>query len=146
MSLSRETTPLMRPDFRCTEIVKYYLVVPLKRDHPSYHLQKWWPNKRGVTIVLKHFNEIQHFFVVVWNQDLYMHTILWLLSLEDFSLLALGIVSHLLLMFLVLIILYWFYYLYRSHGCTDQIKFSWKRRYRPFYEKGKKKNPLRFYL
>jgi hypothetical protein len=26
----------MRPDFRCTEIVKYYLVVPLKRDHPSY--------------------------------------------------------------------------------------------------------------
>ena len=28
--------PLIRPDFRCTEIVKYYLIVTFKRDQPSY--------------------------------------------------------------------------------------------------------------
>ena len=31
-----KATSLIRTDFRCTEIVKYYYIVPLKRDHPSY--------------------------------------------------------------------------------------------------------------
>ena len=28
--------PLIRPDFRCTEIVKYYKIIPLLRGHISY--------------------------------------------------------------------------------------------------------------
>jgi hypothetical protein len=28
--------PLIRPYFTCTEIVKSYLIVPLKSSHPSY--------------------------------------------------------------------------------------------------------------
>jgi hypothetical protein len=33
--------------FRCTDIVKYYLIVPLKRDHPSYQttIQMHWYSK-----------------------------------------------------------------------------------------------------
>jgi hypothetical protein len=34
LSLSREATPLIRPDIRHTEILKYYYCVPLKRGHP----------------------------------------------------------------------------------------------------------------
>jgi hypothetical protein len=30
--LSLRVAPLFRPDFRCTDIVKYYSIVPLKRD------------------------------------------------------------------------------------------------------------------
>ena len=26
----------MKPDFKCTKIVKYYNVAPLKRGHPSF--------------------------------------------------------------------------------------------------------------
>ena len=33
--LSPNAIPLIRPDFRCTEIVKYYLFNPLKRDLSS---------------------------------------------------------------------------------------------------------------
>jgi hypothetical protein len=36
LSLSRKATPLIRPDIRHTEILKYYYFVPLKRGHPSY--------------------------------------------------------------------------------------------------------------
>ena len=50
-----KATPLIRPDFRCTEIAKYmyYKTVPLKRGYYSYKvnfvLQKKWP-KRDVFI------------------------------------------------------------------------------------------------
>jgi hypothetical protein len=33
--LSKTISPI-RPDFRCTEMVKYYFIFPLKRDHSSY--------------------------------------------------------------------------------------------------------------
>ena len=33
--LSPNAIPLIRPDFRCTEIVKFYLFKPFKRDIPS---------------------------------------------------------------------------------------------------------------
>jgi hypothetical protein len=32
---SYKTISLIRPDFRCTEIVKYYQIVTLKRGHPT---------------------------------------------------------------------------------------------------------------
>ena len=31
---SYKATPLIRPDFRCTDTVKYYYIISLKRDHP----------------------------------------------------------------------------------------------------------------
>ena len=34
--LPSKATPLIRPDFRCTEIVKYYWLIPLKRGHPYF--------------------------------------------------------------------------------------------------------------
>ena len=34
--LPPKATPFIRPDFRCTEIVKYYLIVTFKRDQLSY--------------------------------------------------------------------------------------------------------------
>jgi hypothetical protein len=34
--LPPKATPLIRPDFRYIEIVKYYEIVPLKRGYPSY--------------------------------------------------------------------------------------------------------------
>jgi hypothetical protein len=62
LSLSREATPLTRPEFRCTEIVKYLSasklwpdkrgVASLERDNllVFYYLStsKLWPDKRGV--------------------------------------------------------------------------------------------------
>ena len=45
--LPPKATPLISPDLRCTEVIKYYLIVPLKKDHPSckatFSLQKVWP-------------------------------------------------------------------------------------------------------
>ena len=53
-------TPLMRPDFRCTERVKYLLIEPLKKGHysckPTFSLQKGWPYKRGTTEYTKTVN------------------------------------------------------------------------------------------
>jgi hypothetical protein len=34
MPLPPKATPLIRTDFRCTVIVKYYCIVPLKRGYP----------------------------------------------------------------------------------------------------------------
>jgi hypothetical protein len=46
---------LARPDFRCTEIVKYYYIVSLKRGHPSYQaifsMQIGWPYNWGTNVV-----------------------------------------------------------------------------------------------
>jgi hypothetical protein len=33
--LPSKVTPLIRSDFKCTEIVKYYSIGPLKREHLS---------------------------------------------------------------------------------------------------------------
>jgi hypothetical protein len=32
--LPPKANPLIRPPFRCTDLDKYYLIVPLNRDHP----------------------------------------------------------------------------------------------------------------
>jgi len=49
-SPSYKAIHVIMPDFRWTEIVKYFLIVPLKRGHPSYKtmlsLQKCWSYKR----------------------------------------------------------------------------------------------------
>ena len=46
---------LARPDFRFTEIVKYYYIVSLKRGHPSYQaifsMQIGWPYNWGTNVV-----------------------------------------------------------------------------------------------
>ena len=58
--LPLKTTPLIRPSFRCTEIVKCYSNFPLKRGHPSFKatfsLQKAWPYKRETTVLIKYIN------------------------------------------------------------------------------------------
>jgi hypothetical protein len=46
---------LIRPDFTCTEIVKYYYLVPHMRGHPDYNafffiLQKGWFYKNRTTV------------------------------------------------------------------------------------------------
>jgi hypothetical protein len=55
MPLPPKATPLIRTDFRCTVIVKYYCIVPLKRGYPSYKttlsLQKNWSHKRRTTLI-----------------------------------------------------------------------------------------------
>ena len=35
--LSLKATSFIWPDFKCTEIVNFYWIAPLKRDHHSYH-------------------------------------------------------------------------------------------------------------
>ena len=46
----------MRPDFRYTEIVKYYQILPLKRGYLSYKttcsLLMELPYKRGTTVFI----------------------------------------------------------------------------------------------
>ena len=53
MPLPPKATPLIRTDFRCTVIVQYYCIVPLKRGYPSYKtrlsLQKNWSHTTGIT-------------------------------------------------------------------------------------------------
>ena len=44
----------IKPDLRCTEIVKHYLILPLLRGHLSYQatfwFQKGWPFKRRTIV------------------------------------------------------------------------------------------------
>jgi hypothetical protein len=49
---SYKTTPVIRPDFRCTEIVKYHKIVPFKKVHHSCQvtLQKQWPYKKRTSV------------------------------------------------------------------------------------------------
>ena len=51
---SYKTTPVIRPDFRCTEIVKYYKIVPFKKVHLSCQvtLQKQWPYKKRTGVFI----------------------------------------------------------------------------------------------
>ena len=45
--LSLKATSFIWPDFKCTEIVNFYWIAPLKRDHHSYHArcQMHWGSK-----------------------------------------------------------------------------------------------------
>jgi hypothetical protein len=47
LSPSTETNYRIRPDFKCPEIVKYILIISLKRGHPSYktRFQMPWDSK-----------------------------------------------------------------------------------------------------
>ena len=58
---SHERSTHLRLYFSCTVIVKYYWIVPLKRDHPSnkacFPLLKGWPYKRGTTLHWKCFTQ-----------------------------------------------------------------------------------------
>jgi hypothetical protein len=104
LSLSREVTPLIRPlppkadplirpDFTCTEIVKYYIIVPLKRDHPSYkatptkghpsyqtrfHMYWSWDSKYYIIVPLKRSHpSYQTRFHMYWDSKI-LHIIVTL--------------------------------------------------------------------
>ena len=43
--LPPKATLLIRPDFRCTEMVKYYLIAPPMKGHP--HIRPFFHHRRG---------------------------------------------------------------------------------------------------
>ena len=79
----RNATPLIGPDFisRCTEIVKYYKIVSLKKGHTSYKVYfiivEGWPYEGGTTVYSLNFIIMYSDKLLTWRTHQFIVVFSW---------------------------------------------------------------------
>jgi hypothetical protein len=79
----RNATPLIGPDFisRCTEIVKYYKIVSLKKGHTSYKVYfiivEGWPYEGGTTVYSLNFIIMYSDKLLTWRTHQFIVIFSW---------------------------------------------------------------------